>query len=62
MKKRLIIAIAPTVILAVAWQNLLNLLVWALPKIQEIRNPVPPNKPITWQAGPDVAVISPDDS
>jgi len=59
VKKLGILTVALTVALAIAWQNRLELLVWALPKVMKLRNPVPPNRPSDWQVGPDDATSSP---
>jgi uncharacterized sulfatase len=58
------IALIAFVVLAVAglvtWQNRLDLIVWGLPKVQEILNPVAPNRPIEWTRGPETASAPPD--
>ncbi|MBY6191100.1 sulfatase-like hydrolase/transferase [Microbulbifer agarilyticus] len=43
----------------VGWQNRLDLLLWAAPKLTELRTPVAPNQPVNWQQGPEVATQSP---
>jgi arylsulfatase A-like enzyme len=59
MNKFIIALVAFVFVGLIAWQNRLNLIVWALPKIQEIRNPVSPNQPTEWKKGPDTARATP---
>ncbi len=42
---------------AVAWQNKVDLLVWALPTVQSLLQPTAPNRPIEWQVGPASAQV-----
>ena len=42
---------------AVAWQNKVDLLVWALPTVQSLLQPTAPNRPIEWQVGPARAQV-----
>ena len=44
----------------VGYQVRLDLLVFAAPKIQALRDPILPNRPITWDAGPDAAETDQD--
>jgi len=39
-------------IVAVAWQNRIELVVWGLPKVADIVDPIGPNMPVEWQLGP----------
>ena len=52
MKKLAVAVLVLALAIGLAWQNRVNLLVWALPKVQGIVNPVAPNRPVEWQAGP----------
>ena len=42
-----------------AWQNRINLLVWGAPILAETLDPIGPNVPTQWAAGPSTAVLSP---
>ena len=35
-----------------AWQNRIELLVWAAPRVRAIVDPIPPNVPTNWLRGP----------
>ena len=59
MKRFAIIFLALAVASYVGWQNRINLAVWAIPKVREIVDPIPPNVPTSWPAGPQTAVASP---
>jgi len=59
MKKVIIALIAIALMGIGVWQNRLNLIVWALPKIQLIQAPIGPNKPTEWSKGPDTAIAPP---
>ena len=48
------------IVLFVGWQNRVNLLVWALPLITSLTQPVQPTMPITWRSGPDEARLPPN--
>jgi len=61
VRKVVIVVVVLAALAAVAWQKRINLLVWALPVLQELRNPIPPNQPIEWQQGPAAATAPPDD-
>jgi len=57
--KKLIIVLSVLVTAAwLGWQNRVNLLVWAMPKIQSVVNPVAENIPNPWTVGPVSAVKS----
>ncbi|MGI9322846.1 MAG: sulfatase-like hydrolase/transferase, partial [Pseudomonadales bacterium] len=60
MKKLVIVVLSLVVTGWFIWMNRVNLLVWALPKVQAVVNPVAPNRPIEWQAGPATAKAPPD--
>ena len=45
---------------AIGWQNRVNVLVWAMPKLTALTSPVAPNRPLKWSAGPDAAVLPAD--
>ena len=42
-----------------AWQNRINLLVWGAPVLAETLDPIGPNVPTQWAAGPSTAELSP---
>ncbi len=42
-----------------AWQNRINLLVWGAPILAETLDPIGPNVPTQWAAGPSTAELSP---
>ena len=52
MSRLLIVGAVLAVLAGVAWTQRLELLLWAAPKLVEWRNPVGPNVPIVWPAGP----------
>ena len=41
------------------WQNKIDFIAWALPKAQSFAQPTAANRPIAWQAGPEVAALAP---
>lgn len=43
----------------VAWQNRVEVLVWAAPIVREALDPIPPNRPTTWEQGPERAAAPP---
>lgn len=43
------------------WVNRLELLLWAAPRLNELRNPVAPNEPIEWPEGPATAAAPPSE-
>ncbi len=45
----------------VGWQNKVDLLVWALPIINDLRDPIPPNRPVSWPKGPATASTPPNE-
>jgi uncharacterized sulfatase len=58
--RKLLLAAAVLVIAGfAAWHNRVNLLVWGLPIVQSISDPIPPNVAIEWQQGPATASQSP---
>jgi|TARA_Y100000310_G_scaffold338665_1_gene429022 uncharacterized sulfatase len=58
--KKLAVAVAVLAIAAwAAWQNRINLVVWGLPKIRAVLDPIPPNRPVDWTEGPDTASALP---
>jgi len=57
MKKLTVVLLALAIASYVGWQNRLNLLVWALPKITAITQPVGPNVAIEWGRGPETAEV-----
>jgi len=61
VKKIMVVAIALAVFAGVSWQNRVNILVWALPIVNEVRNPIGPNKPTRWTEGPATAALAPSE-
>jgi arylsulfatase A-like enzyme len=58
--KKLVWSVAVVALLgAVAWQNKVSLLVWAVPKVSSLISPIGPNQPIEWQSGPSEAAQPP---
>ena len=43
-----------------AWQNRIELLVWAAPRVRAIVDPIPPNVPTNWLRGPVKASQAPE--
>lgn len=54
---RIVLSLAVAISLAAGfgWTQRLDLLVWVSPKLLELRDPIAPNRPVTWPQGPDVA-------
>ncbi|HEX7038296.1 MAG TPA: sulfatase-like hydrolase/transferase [Pseudomonadales bacterium] len=44
-----------------AWQNRLDLLLWAAPRVADLRDPIGPNRPIPWSEGPTAPAAEPAD-
>ena len=44
----------------VAWRHRIELLVWGMPRVMDILDPIPENQPIEWKQGPDQAAAHPD--
>lgn len=61
MKIAIGIIIAIAVAATIAWQNRIDLLVWGLPKVREMVDPIPPNVPTEWPDGPDVPAAPVDE-
>ncbi|MYE82650.1 MAG: sulfatase-like hydrolase/transferase [Gammaproteobacteria bacterium] len=59
MKTLLAIIIAIALALAVAWGNRLDLLMWGVPILTDLTDPIGPNVPTAWQAGPETAARPP---
>ena len=45
---------------AIGWMHRLDLLVFFMPKMLALTNPVAPNRPVVWTEGPDTATTPPD--
>ncbi|MFT5580002.1 MAG: arylsulfatase A-like enzyme [Paraglaciecola psychrophila] len=58
MKKLLAATLIIAIATSIAWQNRVNLIVWAAP-IAINFNAVPPNIPIEWSQGPATAALTP---
>ena len=59
MKTLLAIVVAVAVGLVVAWANRLDLLMWGVPIIADLTDPIGPNVPTAWPAGPETAAQPP---
>ena len=59
MSKVLVAAGLMVAIALIGWHNRVNLLVWGLPIVQSITDPIPPNVPVAWQRGPATASLPP---
>lgn len=57
MRKLIIVSVLTVVLAAVGWQNRIDLLVWAMPKLAALSSPVAPNRPVNWSAGPGTAAV-----
>ena len=40
-----------------AWTQRLDLLVWGLPKLLALRDPIAPNRPVSWPRGPETSTV-----
>jgi len=66
MRRNRVVALALVVMLisglgALGWMNRLELLLWAAPRLNDLRNPVAPNESIEWPEGPATAAAPPDE-
>jgi uncharacterized sulfatase len=66
MRRTPIVALALVVVLVagsgtLGWAHRLELLLWAAPRLNELRNPVAPKEPIEWPEGPATAAAPPDE-
>ncbi|MBD3647360.1 MAG: sulfatase-like hydrolase/transferase [Pseudomonadales bacterium] len=59
MKKLILLLVILVLGGGLAWQNRINLLVWGLPKVRDVVDPIGPNVPTTWPDGPDMAAAPP---
>ena len=55
MKKLLTTIVVLAIVANIGWQNRLNLLLWAAPKIRAAISTIEPNKPVVWPKGPEIA-------
>jgi len=55
MKKIILVLVVLAVGATIGWHNRVNLLVWGLPIVKNITDPVPPNVPVQWPSGPPTA-------
>ncbi|MEZ5573201.1 MAG: sulfatase-like hydrolase/transferase [Halioglobus sp.] len=60
MKKTLAVVLVLAIVGYVGWMNRVNLLVWGLPIVKNITDPIAPNVPTEWPDGPATADQSPD--
>ena len=58
MKKLLGVIVVVMIAGFTSWQNRVELLVWAAPKLLKITQPVTANRPITWPKGPASATVA----
>ena len=61
MKKSIIVLLALAVAAWVGWQNRVNLLVWGIPLVADVKDPIAPNVPVNWPSGPETASQSPSE-
>lgn len=59
MKKLFIIVVVIMVTALTAWQNRLNILLFAAPKLAALTSNIEPNKPVVWPQGPASAEQTP---
>ena len=55
LKKTLYSLIAIVFIGVIAWEYKVNILIWSLPKMMNILNPIQENIPTSWSIGPEEA-------
>ena len=60
MKKLVIALVLVALGVYALWQNRIELLVWAAPKVRAIVDPIPPNVPTNWLRGPTEASQAPE--
>ena len=61
MKKLLTLVLMVLIAGYAGWQNRVDVLVWAAPKLSKLLRPVGPNVPTQWQQGPATAGTSPNE-
>ena len=61
MKKIIGLALLLVVAGFFGWQNRVNILVFAAPKLQEVFSPIADHRSIEWPRGPEVANVDPND-
>ena len=61
MKKLITLLLIVTVAAWAGWQNRVEVLVWAAPKLSKLLRPVGPNVPTQWQQGPSTADTPPNE-
>ena len=60
MKKLLVVLLVLGIGAYIGWQNRVNLLVWGIPVVSAVMQPIGPNIPVEWPAGPATASQSPN--
>jgi len=60
MRKLFIASLLVSGAAVIGWQNRIDLLVWAMPKLTALSSPVAPNRPVNWSVGPKTPVVSAD--
>ncbi len=61
MKTLVALIVVLSITAGIGWQNRVNLLVWGLPIVNELRNPIGANVPTEWTEGPPTATVSPSE-
>lgn len=61
MKTAVAILIALALAAWMGWQNRIEVLVRAMPKVMALVNPIGPNVPTNWPSGPDTATLAPNE-
>ncbi|MCZ6617526.1 MAG: sulfatase-like hydrolase/transferase [Gammaproteobacteria bacterium] len=61
MKNLALVLVVISITAYVGWQNRIELLVWGLPKVRELMDPIPPNVPTAWARGPQTSSLSADE-
>ena len=57
MRKRFVALLLVSGAAVIGWQNRIDLLVWAMPRLTALSSPVAPNQPVNWSVGPDTAAL-----
>ncbi len=61
MRRLLVLTVVFGAVLFTIWQNRVELLVWAAPKLADMRDPIAPNVPTAWTEGPRQAALPPSE-
>jgi uncharacterized sulfatase len=60
MRKLFIASLLVSGAAVIGWQNRIDLLVWAMPKLTALSSPVAPNRPVNWSVGPKTPALPAD--